>query len=458
MAYWSFASSIYGSAWSDEIVGPLFSDKARTRDWLDILAVLAEVQGEFNVIPKAAATTLGETLRGIEVDDDFISDIARGYANSSHSTAGLIESVRKRCEPEAAEWFYFGASVQDLADTWLVLTLRRCGTQLRQRLAGVLNGLGEMAVAHRSTVMAGRTHGQIGLPITFGFKVAGWLAELLRHEERLRLATERLCYGQLCGGVGSVSSLGPDGLAVQAEFLRRLDLQVPDASWTASRDVFADWGNVLALLCSCAERIGQEVFTLQRTEIDELREAATRATIGSITMPHKRNPEIGEHLGTLAKVVRMNAAALMEALPHSNERDARGWKLEWHVIPELTIAAARCVELLEVMLSGLEVRPAAMRANLDRCDYFFASESLMLALAAHTGKQTAHQVILELARVAKEQQLTLKTAALQADAVRAHLDEAQLEDIFALERCVGSCERIVDSVIAALRGRALPTV
>jgi adenylosuccinate lyase len=444
---WSFASAVYGSAWSTPELWELFADEPRTRRWLDILAVLAETQAEFGLIPAEAARDIAAVCKSLPLDVEFFAEWREGYRATSHSTAGLIAAVKRRCPGAAGEWFYTGATVQDLTDTWLVLCLREARALIEADLGRSMAAARALAATHRTTVMAGRTHGQQGLPITFGYKAAGWLDELRRHRERLASVGARLCCGQLCGGVGSLSSLGPEALAVQERFLARLGLDAPAISWTASRDLYAEWGYVLALACSCAERIGQEVFDLQRDEIGELREAATGAVVGSITMPHKRNPELSEHLGTLARVARMNAAALADALPHAHERDGRSWKLEWHALPELTLAAGKALNLLAALLEGLEVRPDRMRANLEAGGGFFASEALMLALARRTGKQTAHTLVHGLARTAREQGVSLKDAALASAEITAALDRADIEALFDPESAAGACPALVDRVL-----------
>src|SRR5262249_5788321 len=146
--------------------------------------------------------------------------------------------------------------------------------------------------------------------------------------ERFSEAAKRLDVGQLCGGVGSLSAMGPQALTVQKQFLARLGLREPDMSWTASRDILVEWAHLLMLTTGTADRIGHEVYNLQRDEIGELRELRLMGAIGSITMPHKRNPEAAEHIGTLARAVRANAALLAECLVHDHERDGRSWKAE----------------------------------------------------------------------------------------------------------------------------------
>ena len=273
MTEWSFGSAIYGGAWATPQMRALFADVPRTRRWLELLAVLAETQAEYNVIPVEAARDIRATVESIEVDAEFLRECREGYEATSHSTAGLIRAFARRCAGPGAEWFYFGATVQDIADTWLMLTLREARRLLVADLERAIAAAEDLCRRHRDTIMAGRTHGQQGLPITFGFKAAGWLVELRRHRQRFDEAARRMDVGQLCGGVGSLSAMGCDALAIQRRFLERVGLREPDMSWTASRDILAEWGNLLVFAASTADRIGHEIYNLQRDEIAELREA-----------------------------------------------------------------------------------------------------------------------------------------------------------------------------------------
>ena len=447
MTEWSFGSAIYGDAWATQEMRALFADAPRTRRWLDLLGLLAEVQAEHELIPAEAARDIQTTCRSIVVDSGFLAECREGYQATCHSMAGLIAAVGRRCSASGSEWFYFGATVQDLTDTWLMLTLREARGQLVADLERAMATTAELCRRHRDTVMAGRTHGQQGLPITFGFKAAGWLAELRRHRQRFDEAKKRMDIGQLCGGVGSLSAMGTQALAVQKQFFGRLGLREPDMSWTASRDILAEWAHLLVLSTGTADRIGHEIYNLQRDEIAELREPSLAGGVGSITMPHKRNPEMAEHLGTLARVVRANAGLLTEGLVHDHERDGRSWKAEWHAVPELTMAAGKAHALLASLLAGLEVRADRMRANVEASGGHLFSEALMLALARHIGKQTALRVVQRLAAAARSEDKSFAVIAAEDPDIRVHLKEEEIDRLFCIEAQTGQCHELVDRVL-----------
>jgi len=451
MSSWTQSSRVYASAWTTPALRAIFDDAPRTAAWLEILAVLAETQGEAGLIPKPEAGQVAKACRGITVDDTFLDEVARGYRESGHSTVGLIQAAQKRCPGDSGEWFYYGATVQDLTDTWLMIALGKARALFEADLGKLEAVLAGLARSYRDTVMAGRTHGQQGLPITFGFKVAGWLCEIRRHRQRLDELSSRMDVGQLCGGVGSLSSLGSDGLSIQRSFCERLGLAPPAVSWTVSRDQFAEWASVLVLVSATADRIGHEVYNLQRSELAEVSEGFIDGTVGSITMPHKRNPETAEHLGSLSRVVRANAQIVNESLVHDHERDGRSWKTEWHAIPELTMSAGKALELLLQMVENLVIHEDRMQANLEATKGYILSEAVMLALAARIGKQSAHKLVYETAMLAHEQGAPLKDAVLAESAIMAHFSAEEIDALFDYANHTGSCGQLVDAVLKAGR-------
>ena len=223
MATSMFDSVTYGALWRSAALSEIFDEVPRTRAWLEILAVLAEVEAEYGLIPADAAQGVAKACRGMEVDGPLLLELASGREATGHSTAGLIRAVARRCPPLAGEWVHYGATVQDLTDTWLMSALKKSRQYLLEHLEGIHLTLSKLARTHRDTVMPGRTHGQKGLPITFGFKVAGWVAELGRHRRRFSEAAERLVPGP---STSTFRSASRSSRTVICDPMRR---------WTASR-------------------------------------------------------------------------------------------------------------------------------------------------------------------------------------------------------------------------------
>lgn len=440
-------SAIFGNSWATPEMRALLDEAAVVAGWIEVLTALAATQAEYGLIPAEAATRLCATCPSVNLDEAFFDEVRRGFEQTNHSLLGLIRALQARCPGDSGEWLCYGATVQDITDTQNARVLKQIHRLLRQRVTAVLGVLSELAARHRTTPMSGRTHGQPGLPITFGYKVAGWLDEMLRHRRRLAEITPRITAGQLAGGVGSLSSFGPSGLALQQRFLEQLGLTVPAISWTSSRDRLAEWLNLLTLLTATCDRIGHEIYNLQRPEIGELCEASRAGVVGSITMPQKRNPEISEHLGTLARQVRYAAAQMTENLVHDHERDGRAWKAEWAILPGACLAADKALSLLHELLAQLEVDEDRMLRNLVATHGAVNAERVMLALAPQLGKQTAHALIYRAATDAGQRGISFREALLDSAEVRAALGVAEIDSLLGSGFDTGCCAAMVDRVL-----------
>jgi len=380
---------MYGHLWGTPAVRAVFDERARLQSWLEVLAALARAQAAEGIVPAEAAEVITDLARVELLDIEMVAEQTR---NTGHSTLGLIRALESVLPAEVHRHVYVGATVQDLTDTWTSLALRTIGGEAWRDLRRVEELLLDLAERHRDTVLAGRTHGQPGAPVTFGWKAAGWADEVRRHLDRLREGAPRWLVGQLGGGVGTLSAMGPAGLAVRRRFCDELGLADPGISWLAARDRIAEVGGVLAMVTGTLARIGGEVYELQRPEIGELREASRVGTVGSITMPHKENPELSEHLDTLARLVRANAAVLLEGMVGQHERDGRSWKAEWVALPEVCLLTAAALKLTVELLENLRVDTAAMRANLDS---YTGSERALALLAARIGTHAARTALQE---------------------------------------------------------------
>ncbi len=437
-------SQIYKDAWGSDEMRAIFDDVPRTQGWLDVIATLAEAQAELDIIPADVAP---EIRRVCDVGLLKMEDLRAGYQETGHSTLGLIRLLKRLCNDEAGEWVYYGATVQDITDSWLSLAILKVWAIVFRDLREIEGTLLTLAQTHQHTPMPGRTHGQPGLPITFGFKVAIWLREIRRHLERLKDVKKRLGEGQLAGGVGSASSFGAKGLALQERFCEKLGLRLPDITWISTRDTPAEFINILAMVAATFDKVGHEVYTLQRPEFGEVREGFVTGTVGSITMPHKRNPEISEHLGTLARLIRHNAACLNENLVHDHERDARSWKAEWGLIGPTCLMVGSLLRLSKVMCANLEIDVEGMMASLEATQGYVLSEGVMLRLAENVGKQTAHEWVYTTAMRAFEQGLPLKSAILANDQLMTHLTKSEVDALFDYHKQLGLCPEFVDRVV-----------
>jgi adenylosuccinate lyase len=379
-------SALYRHLWGTDEARAMLGEEGRLQGWLDVIAALARVQAEAGLIPEPAARLITEHAQATLIDLDYAAEQTR---QSSHSMLGLIRALQAILPEGARDYVYAGATVQDITDTGTALALRRIGGLVWRDLRRIEARLLELAAEHRDTAMAGRTHGQPGSPVTFGWKAASWADEIRRHLDRLREGAPRWLTGQLGGGTGSLVFYGEQGLDVRARFCAALGLADPGISWLTARDRGAEFAQLLALICGTLARIGGEVYELQRPEIGELREAAKDGTVGSITMPHKQNPEASEHLDTLARLARSSAAVMSESVVQQHERDGRGWKAEWVAWPETCLLATAALRIAIGLTEGLIVDAAAMRRNLARHGGYQVSERALALLTPRLGPRVA---------------------------------------------------------------------
>lgn len=437
-------SVIYGHLWATDETRALFDDEGRTRVWLRIIGALAAAQAETGVIPAGAADAIVARTATGRVDLEAVGEQTRA---TGHSTLGLIRVLARDLAPEHADWLYYGATVQDVTDTWTGLVAAELLEIAARDLGAARRACCALAERHRHDVMLGRTHGQPGLPITFGFKATGWAAELARQLERCAQARPRLAVVQLAGAVGTMSAAGALGPVLQARFAARLGLGVPDTSWTTARDRVAELVGLLALVTGTLARIGREVALLQRPEYGELAEPADDGVVGSITMPQKRNPERSEQLVTLAGVVRGATVPAYEGMVSEHERDGATWKGEWALLPTACSAAAAAMRLGAELLDELVVDPARMRANVDAQRGYALAETVMGALAARVGKPRAHQLVTRAARRGLDADVPLLDALAGDSAITEVLPIDELVELVAPERALGAVDALIDAVV-----------
>ncbi|HWG61233.1 MAG TPA: adenylosuccinate lyase family protein [Streptosporangiaceae bacterium] len=441
-------SAIYGHLWSTPEASELFCDSGRTQSWLLILAALAQAQAEVGLVPQAAADAIRAHADVSAIDLGLVAEQTRA---TGHSTIGLIQALRAVLPASAREWVYYGATVQDLSDTWFALVFKAIGDIAERDVGRIRDRALGLAVEHRDTPMCGRTHGQPGLPITFGFKAAIWAAELGRHLTRLREGRARWEVVQLGGALGTMEFWGGQALPLLDAFGGQLRLGVPVVPWLTARDGIAEFTWLLAAIASTLGKIGNEVYQLQRPEIGEVREGFTPGTVGSITMPHKRNPEISEHLVTLSGVVRSQAALALDGMITEHERDGRAWKTEWLFLPQACTAFAACLDGGARMLDRLEVDRERMLRNIEAHRGYLQSEPVMRALADRLGKHTAHEIVYAAAMSGIDKDEDFR-AALRRDPRLDTIPDAELDGLLDESNSLGACAAFVDRVCRAEAG------
>ena len=438
-------STVYRHLWSTPELHELFDDAGRTRGWLEVLTALARAQADLGLVPASAA----EAIARLEASDVDLDAVAAGTRATGHSTLGLIRTLQQLLPEHAREFVYYGATVQDVTDTWFAVVMRAVLDVVDRDVARCAAAARELARRHRDTVMCGRTHGQPGLPITFGFKAAVWAAELARHRERIAQARPRLQVVQLGGALGTMEFWGDPALDLLDAFAAQLDLAVPETPWITARDRIAEFATLLAFVTGTLSKIGNEIYELQRPELGELSEPFTAGQVGSITMPHKRNPELAEHLDTLGRVVRANAGLAIEGMTALHERDGRGWKAEWLILPESSLLTGAALGFAARLLEGLQVHADRMRVNLDAQRGYVLSEPVLRRLTARIGKHAAHDAVYRATMAGLDAGVDLADALRAAGLVAPGLlTEDDLTEALDPTTALGAATAFVDRVLA----------
>jgi len=329
-------------------------------------------------------------------------------------------------------------------DTGMMLQVRDASAIIFRDLSSIEGILANLAQKYRSTPMAGRTHGQHALPLTFGFKVAVWLAEVRRHLKRWEQSRERILVGNLSGAVGTHAAMGDWGIKVQRGVMEELGLGEPEITWHSARDRIADFVSLLASVCATMGKIAKEVINLQKTEVGELAEPFVMGKVGSSTMPQKRNPHLCEAILAISKMVRYHAALALEGMVQEHERDMGAWMAEWEMVPQACILTSGALKHSKAILQDLWVNEKRMRANLDMLKGLILSEPVMFALAEKVGHQAAHKIIYEIAMKAHESGQAFKDALLADDRVPSQLSPDKIDRLLDPEKYTGLSTELVD--------------
>ncbi|HEU4831356.1 MAG TPA: adenylosuccinate lyase [Actinomycetota bacterium] len=349
----------------------VWSDDARLQHWLEIEILVAEALAGLGVVPDADAR---EIRASASFDAERVAEVERV---TRHDVAAFVQVVAASVGT-AGRWVHFGLTSSDVVDTGLALQLRDASDLLLERLERLLAVAKRMALANREVVMAGRTHGVVAEPTSFGHKVALWAFELDRDRDRLRRAREAVSVGAISGAVGTYAQVDP---RIEEEVCARLGLRAAEASsQIVARDRHAELMGALAITASTLDAIATEIRHLARTEVREVQEPFTTGQKGSSAMPHKRNPVRCERVTGLARVIRGNLQVALENTVLWHERDISHSSAERVILPDSTIALHFMLSEMIAVLEGLEVYPTRMRGNLQVGGGLAFSQNVLLAL------------------------------------------------------------------------------
>ena len=419
----------------------IFTESQSTQFILDIEAALARAEAGLGVIPQRAAD---EITGKAQVKYISTKALAEETKKVDHPLVALINVWAKEMVGDAGEYIHFGATTMDIYDTMYILQLRASAKSMLKDMREIEDAMLDLARKHKSTPMIGRTLGQHALPITFGLKVGAWAAENRRNMERLKDWLKRTNTGILSGAVGTYAGLGEKGLEIEALTMKELGLAPPDAAdWHGSRDKYAEFGNVMASIGMTFQKIGQEIFLLQSTDIGEVEEYEIMA-VGSSTMPHKRNPNQSRNLIILSRKIRRNAEVLLDWMVSIHERDQISSAGE---LKEICLNTDRLLKSAKSLLKNLVVKPDAMLANLGKTKGLIMAEEMMFVLGKKIGKHTAHEEVRQVAMEAFKKGVTFKEALLSHPEIARNLNQEELDSLLDPTKYIGLAPRAVDRLI-----------
>lgn len=445
-------ADMFGTAAMREI----FDDSAFLARCVEVEAALARAEAQLGMIPAEAAAAISRVAAGL-AEGTLALDPARLKRETEmvgYPILPLVRQIAQLCEGGAGRWVHWGATTQDIMDTALVLQIRAGLALIEQDLAAVRGHLADLARRHRTTPMAGRTHLQHALPITFGYKAAVWLSALDRHAERLMQLRPRVLFVEFGGATGTLASLdagGAGGLAVRAELARELGLGDPPITWHAARDGVAETVQLLALLGGSLGKIAFDVMLMSATEFGEAAEPFAAGRGSSSTMPQKRNPISCELIVAAAKTLRQAAGLVLDSLVADFERATGPWHVEWLAVPEAFGYIAGALRQARFMLGGLVVDAGRMAQNLAMTHGLIVAEAVMMGLAPHTGRNEAHDLVYDACRTAIESDRPLLDVLLETPSVLDPLGAERLKELVDPRNYLGAAPAMVDRVLAARR-------
>ncbi len=349
----------------------IWSEQAKFQSWLDVEIAATAANCELGRVP-------GQALAQIREKASFsVERILSIEAEVRHDVIAFLTNVNEHVG-DAGRYIHVGMTSSDVLDTGLALQMKASVQVLRQELDQLVEALRSLARQHKDTVMIGRSHAIHGEPITFGFKVAGWLAETLRNQERLERLEQVVSVGQISGAMGTYANTDPE---VEVIACRQLGL-VPDTASTQviARDRHAEYIQTLALVGTSLERFSTEIRNLQRTDVLELEENFAKGQKGSSAMPHKRNPIRSERISGLARVLRSYTVAALENCALWHERDISHSSVERMMLPDCSATLQFMLREMTEVVQGLGIYPENMTRNMNIYGGVVFSQRVLLAL------------------------------------------------------------------------------
>ena len=434
------------AAFGDPETADIWSQRAAIEASCAVEVALAEAQAELGDIPSADAAEIRLWADANRVSPERLH---HGMRTVGYPILPLLVELRSGAPPSVARSLHWGATTQDIMDSALALVLVRSLDRLMELVDALGDSLATLTHEHRATVMAGRTHDQMAVPTTLGAKLAVFLVELDRGQERIRRARSSVAVVSLFGAGGTAAALGPRSAAVRAGVAVRLGLADAAVPWHVARDGLAEAAFACAATAATAGRLAREVIALSRSEVDELREVGGHHRGASSTMPQKINPISSETTVGFSMIAAAQVPVMLAAMQPRHERAAGEWQAEWDALPVVSTAAAGAVANALEVARGVRVDPARMAANLDLDGGMIMAEAAMMALAPIVGRGSAHDLVYAACTMARDEGRTL------VDALGATLDPVLAAQLPPLGDVLDPAAYLGEAITIADRGVAI---
>ncbi len=429
----------------DEMKGILSEDN-RLRMQLRVEAALALAHAKAGDFTAADAKLIASACEPGRVSLDRVKEIE---LETKHDVMAMVKAITEKAG-KAGKYVHLGATSNDIVDTATALQIKSALDLLEDDIDALILTLAKLAKKHRSTIMVARTHGQFAIPTTFGFKIAGYVMEMLRHKERLREVRRRAAVGKMSGAVGTGAAFGGSFNQIQVEVMRQLDLGYEEAATQiVCRDRYAEVVNLLALICTSCERYATEIRNLQRSEVQEVAEAFdSEKQVGSSTMAQKKNPITSENVCGLARIARGFVYPALENMILWHERDLSNSSAERFIIPHAFVLTDDILTKTEEVFSNLSVRPENMKKNLDSAKGLVMAEAVMIALVGKgIGRQDAHAIVRKASLDAEKKGANLMETLLATKAIKKVMSEKELAKVMDPGNYVGAAPKMVEEIV-----------
>jgi adenylosuccinate lyase len=436
---------------SDPGIRALYRVENRWQAWLDVEAALAKAQEELGIIPQGAAAAIARAARLESLDRRRIDE---GFARTGHTIVPLVWELSRIVGEPYGGWVHWGATTQNITQTGDLLVLRQAHGIFLRLIGDSLKAMADLSERGADMPIAGRTHGQHALPATFGYKPAVWIDEMLRHVERLNQIAPRLFVAMLGGGAGTFASLGAQGPSVQAGLAKHVGMESMRVPSRTLGDHLAENLCLFGLIAATSAKIAREIYTLMKTEFGEVEEPVPPGTVGSSTMPQKRNPKLCQDIIAASSEARAAVPLALEAMQTEHEADRTTSLIMEVAEARAAIALGDALARLVEVLRGLRLDPARMRQNLDLGGGLIMAEAVMLKLGQQIGRQHAHDVVYDAAQAAFVEGRPFAELLAADRRVTAHLDRAAIAALLDPTAYTGLCAEMARDAAARARRAA----